>query len=287
MADLLTGEVGESGGAGDAGAASTAPQVTPASVINPDGTFSEGWNQLLPEDLRENPSLAGFKSLPDLAKSLVNTKRMVGADKERFAFIPNENSSPEERAEFYGKLGRPESPDKYEVKMPENLPAGMQVNEQMQQHFANIAHERGLNNDQFQAMIDGYTQYQVAQFEAQQMDMSAKFEDGVKALQQEWRGDYDKNLQIANRAVKEFGLTEFLEKKGLNNDPEMVKVMNKIGSMLLEDEGPAAGSVSGSATVQSQIDSIRADRNHPYHHKDMPGHAQAVDTMNKLYTKLV
>jgi len=284
---LLGGGVSDAGTGADAVQAAPAGSAPAAGAINPDGTFSKGWDSVLSEDLRGNPSIVDFKSVSDMAKSLVNTKRMVGADKARFLFAPNENSTPEERNEFYRKLGCPESPDKYSVKLPENLPAGMQVNEQMQQHFAKIAHERGLNNDQFQAMVDGYTQFQAAQFENMQEAQVIKFEDGVKQLQREWRSDYDQNLKTANRAVQEFGLSEFLDAKGLANDPEMVKVMHKIGSMLLESKGPdSAGDPGAAQSVQARIDSIRNDKNNPYHHKDMPGHDQAVEMMNKLYEKL-
>lgn len=291
MADDLLSGSGNQAGAGSGGgappAAAPAAAAAPMSVVGADGAFTEGWTAVLPEDMRSNPSLAGFKSLPDLAKSLVNTKRMVGADKARFLFAPNENSSPEERADFYSKLGRPESPDKYAVEMPKNLPQGMGVNEQMKEHFAKIAHESGLSNDQFKAMFDGYNQFQMQSFEQSQEQQVAKFEDGVKELQKEWRGDYDSNLKIANRAVQEFGLKDFLDQKGLSNDTEMVKVMHKIGSMLLESKGPEASNSSGaSGSAQQQIDAIRADSKHPLHHRDMPGHDQAVALMQRLYEKL-
>ena len=281
MDNLLNGS-GAAAGAGDAGQAAAAGGAA-VPFVGADGAFTEGWTKVLPEELRENPSLQGFKSLQDLAKSLVNTKRMVGADKARFLFAPNENSTPEERREFYAKLGCPESPDKYQIK----LPAGAQADERMQAYFAKIAHERGLNNEQFQSLVDGYNAYQAELAQAGQLEAEAAFDAGVKQLQQEWRGNYDDNLKIANRAVQEFGLSEFLSQKGLQNDPEMVKVMHRIGSMLLESKGPdasAGGSASGSA--RQQIDAIRSDKNHPYHHRDMPGHDQAVALVNQLYAKL-
>lgn len=272
------------------GASADNPGTSPASApppsaapIGADGVFSDGWTAILPEDMRENPSLQGYRSLPDLAKSLINTKRMVGADKARFLFAPNENSTHEERREFYQKLGCPESPDKYEIKLPE----GSTPDERMQSHFAKIAHERGLNNEQFQSLVDGYNDYQVELAKLAQLEADERFDNGVKQLQQEWRSSYDEKLQTANRAVKEFGLTEFLSEKGLQNDPDMVKVMYKIGSMLLESKGPdtfAGGSANGS--VRQQIDAIRNDRNHPYHHRDMPGHDQAVALVTQLYNKL-
>ena len=57
----------------------------------------------LPEDLRNNPSLKNFNDVGGLAKSYVHAQRMIGADK---IALPNQNSTDEDWANVYNKLGR-------------------------------------------------------------------------------------------------------------------------------------------------------------------------------------
>ena len=38
-----------------------------------------------------------------------------------YVTLPTENSTPEEWAEFYGKLGRPETAEKYDLPVPQGL----------------------------------------------------------------------------------------------------------------------------------------------------------------------
>mgnify|MGYP005710893237 FL=1 len=60
--------------------ATTAPAVeTPAEVAS-GGSGNEFLN-MIPEDLREHPSLSPIKDIPNLARSYVNQSKLLGADK--------------------------------------------------------------------------------------------------------------------------------------------------------------------------------------------------------------
>src|SRR5256885_6120890 len=101
---------------------------TPGAILNSNeptessngvvGTPPSDWRSALPDDLRTEPTLASFKDVSTLAKSFVDTKRMVG-DSIR---LPKSDASPEEWGKLYDKLGRPAAPDKYELQTPDGVP---------------------------------------------------------------------------------------------------------------------------------------------------------------------
>jgi hypothetical protein len=72
------------------------------------------WKASLPEDLRKEKSLEAIQDVSSLAKSYVDAEKIVGGSIR----IPKEGADQKEWDAFYSKLGRPESPEKYEVKRP-------------------------------------------------------------------------------------------------------------------------------------------------------------------------
>src|SRR3990172_11892156 len=101
----------------------TVPAPAPAPEPAPAPAPTD-WRAALPADLQADKSLEQFKGKdwaevgPTLAKGYVETKKMVGGSLK----VPKEDATPEEQAAFYTALGRPETPDKYETKVPELPP---------------------------------------------------------------------------------------------------------------------------------------------------------------------
>jgi len=106
---------------------------------------------LLPEDLRSDPSLQPFKDVPELAKSFVHAQRMIGMEKLP---VPGPNATDEDWNVVYDKLGRPEAPDKYELPAP---PEGFELDPEMASAFRETAHKLGLLPQQAAGLFDWYT----------------------------------------------------------------------------------------------------------------------------------
>lgn len=131
------------------------------------------WRDELPAELKDDPSLKDFKDVASVARSLVETKKMVG-DSIR---IPRADAGADARKEFLGKLlekvpevvvlpddpaeraavegrvweklGRPSKPEEYLVD-PADLPAGVTLNEaQLREGAAKL----GLTKAQFKAEV--------------------------------------------------------------------------------------------------------------------------------------
>ena len=96
-------------------------------IIGEDGSFNEGWMESLPEDLRGDETLKSIPDLSAMAKMLVSGQKMIGADK---IIIPGNESTDEDWGEVFKKLGRPETGEGYELAKPEDIPEGMDWNEE-------------------------------------------------------------------------------------------------------------------------------------------------------------
>jgi hypothetical protein len=87
----------------------------------PPGGGAADTREWLPETYRGNPLFADFKDPEAVFKYYENAARLVGVDKAEVLRLPKDPAAAE-WADVYAKLGRPDTPDKYELKGPDGLP---------------------------------------------------------------------------------------------------------------------------------------------------------------------
>lgn len=247
----------------------------PAPAVDTQTPDVSDWRSSLPEDLKQEKSLASFKDVATLAKSYVHAQKSLGS---RIP-LPDPNNV-EAMNEIYTKLGRPESPDKYQIERRE----GLDYNEAVEQKMLEQAHRLGLNNAQASELVNWATEDHIA-------SINALREGAEKALKQEWGTAYDKNVAVAQRGLREFAddeLIDLINSTGLGNHPALIRMAHKIGAALSEDsaigEG-ATGNVMTPADAKAKIGQIMADPKHLYHaqHAGQPGHKEAVEEMQRLF----
>lgn len=264
---------------------SSSPEVTPAPVV-PDAAPAPApdWRSGIPEELRASPALASFKDPGALAKSYVEQSKMVGGSVR----IPGETSTPEERASFYAKLGRPEKPEGYALKFPEGFPVA--ENDPMVTGFRSKAHELGLTPAQAQGVAEFYAGHATGV----QKGFREKATETESQLKEEWGAAYPRNLALANRAVEHLGGKEakefqtYLDTTGLGNHPVMVRVMARMGQILSED-GTIPGDVVNvptPANAKDELAKMMNDKAGPYWDAKHPGHAEAVKKAQGLFQLL-
>lgn len=274
-----------------------------SSEINTESSTSS-FLDALPEDLRGNESLKDFKDVAGLAKSYVSAKSMLGSSIR----IPGEDASDEARQEFYeklqsipgvtrlpdmdnpeamadlfNKLGRPESPDKYNVELPEELG----INSEMYSEFAKIAYEAGLTQEQVNKVMG----FEVGRLKAEAEHMTEQREAAVAALKQAWGADYDNRLAGAKEAVKAYRekYPEFVDELvngPAGNNPALLAMLSELGRSFQEQGLIGKGTVNYGVSpdeANEKINEIMSNRAHAYHNPDDPGHDAAVDKMRKLY----
>lgn len=267
------------------------PEFDPGSIAEMPVT------QMLGEkhDLAAHPALKDFKGVAGLAKSFIDTQKMVGMDKSKLLTIPPDGASPEEMAEFYTKLGRPGDAKEYDFSevAPVDSEIGFAPNEAMLEQAKARFHEMGLNGKQAQGIIDFY--YRYMETEAKTIgEQSANVADAaVKQLAEEWGAAYDANLKLAQRAIAEYGsseLVQYLEETGLGNNPMLVRAFAKAGESFREaDEKGGDGNASGGpmtpAQAQATISQKYADESFmkAYGDANHPNHANALAEMQKLF----
>jgi hypothetical protein len=236
------------------------------------------WRASLPEDLRSEKSIASIKDVGALARGYVEAQRYIGGSYR----IPGQDAPAEEWDHLYAKLGRPESPDKYETKVSSRLRSAFP--EPDEASYREMAHRFGLSTKQAQGVLDWYDH----QYGSHQDDLARAAKDTASELQQLWGGAYEKNLALAQRTVREMGgheVIEFLDTTGLGNSPALIRMLARVGAALAED-GAISAEVEGVLGVddaKSKIAGIMNDKDHAYHKRDRAGHEESVQEMRKLF----
>jgi len=235
----------------------------------------------LPEDIRHEPVLKNFKSWDSLAKSYVHANRKLGVPSEQLLQLPQGENA--DWNGVYSALGRPESPEGYELNGSGDLADG----------FRQQAHQLGLNQKQASELLNWYSDSQASVDQSDDEDFATEQVQWVAQLQKEWGDSYIKNKQLAERAFHQFADPDALDvmnKTGLGTHPSLVKMFAQIGQILSEDgaltgnqEGRIGGITSGSA--KTRIDELLNDKDFTdrYYNQYHPRHSDAVNQMQRLY----
>lgn len=104
---------------------SSATATTPAAVgaeaqQAQTGDFREGWD----DTLKNDPALKDFKTSADIAKSYVETKKLLGQK----LGIPGPDATPEAKAAFHEAMGVPKEAAGYGFQAPADLPEALKAN---------------------------------------------------------------------------------------------------------------------------------------------------------------
>lgn len=239
----------------------------------------EGWKSSIPEEIRGHASLEHINDIGALAKSYVHAQQMVGADK---IALPGKSATPDEWGEVYAKLGRPESPDGYELAY-NNLPEGAEMDDGMVSWFKDTAHKAGMNPQQAQMMLDAYNEMQFSDAENIGLEAQARVEQIEGELRKEYGQAFDDRMALANGVLAEFGNPEITEVQladgtMLGDNPEIIRMLANMGVYLRDKVGEdtlegvkTSGGVTPSDAMQKVSDLTAPntpywDQRHPEHH---------------------
>ena len=251
------------------------------------GNTQEGkWYDSLPEESFDNRSqgiLRRFDSVDALAKGYINAFDLVGRDK-----IPMPKT-PDEWQEVYGRLGRPEDPNGYEISIAESLPEPVQ--EMMNRNldwFRTTAFDLGLNADQAIKLHEAYSTFLSDELKNASDQVDDEMRTAEESLRRDWGQEFDTNMALANRAIEDLGgeaLISLFEQNGLGRNPIVVKAFAIAGKQLSEEAGLDTHSEStvDTNTLDDQISEIQADS--AYLNSNDPRHAGLVRKMAELMNK--
>lgn len=240
MAEAALGSVAETP------AGNPPPQTPPAD----NGSATGGGNSWLSGLSEGNRKLAETKgwTAPESADKVLSSYAELERMQGESLRMPKPDAAPDEWKNFYSKLGRPESPDKYEFKRPENLPADIAYSDDLAKAAKPWMHEAGLNPKQAQQVHDKFVGYAAQQEQARKAAIVQAVEQTHDDLirDPEWgpkdSETFKTKYALADRALKKLGLTEAYQKSGLIlsdgslTDPQIAKAFAKIGEAMFRED---------------------------------------------------
>jgi len=214
---------------------SAAPQQNPTT---PTGGESLGWRAGLPKDYQNHEAFTRYGKVGDLAKDYLELRDRS----QRAIVIPTQDSKPEEWADYYKRIGRPESADGYEIGPQDHQ--GLKTLRQ-------AAHDAGMSVEQFKKFIGRLGTDVQGMTKAQKEAHQKRLADLDKGLKTEWGDKYETQRELAVRAYKslvdEDAAKEF-EGLGLLNHPAFIKAMAKAGGALGEGRFVKGGAATASSS---------------------------------------
>lgn len=275
---------------------------------NADGVFTVGdkpWTEALPEGpTRELMTAKAYKNPQQLADAYFGLNKLVSGtpggvealtNGDISAFVPKDDAPPEQIEAFYKKLGRPEAPDKYELKFEE----GAQVDPTMVDFGKNLAFKLGLNPKQAQLMAGEWQglvpKLNEAAVAAQREANTAE----VAAVTAKWGGEnaLQANIEAGKRVTSSLGLDQGTLDKieaGMGG-AAMLDLFAKLGSMSGE-KGLTTGNQGGGdpapdamtpQQAQQKIVALQGDVGFmdKYANAQHPEHKAALATMEALFKR--
>lgn len=269
-------------------------ETNPSSTNSSQGNELQGqpqppldWAPYIPKGAEKVFEPLKGKPLSDVLNGYVESQRMIGGSIR----LPKPDAKPEEREkvlnEVFNKLGRPETPDKYDLgELPQIN--GVTWDDNRLAAAKAALHKAGLTNDQAKAVIGLYVQELNAMFPDKEITAAQAKEQLIQEYGSEQL--FKRNLGFAHKAVKEYAEPEFVEwldNTGLGNDPRFVKFMAKIGRELVE-HGATDPSVDtefiSQADAQRQINEILNDPKDLYHARPgTPGRDERIQHVLHLH----
>lgn len=247
---------GSGGGLLTAPVAPAAPPVAPAqgwTWAKEDGTFSEGWRDKLPAELRGEASLATINSVDALAKGFIETKKMVGRKLEALS----SDATPEQVAAWRKTVGAPDKAEGYysdTVKSyrPESVPENM-WDVESEKKFLAVAHKHHLPPAAVKEIMDYYGGSLATGVAKMEADGAAQQAAEKTALQKSWGADYDVNSALALRVAQTVGL----DGKEFIRDAQTAIAFAKLGKLFSEDRLVKGEPSSISGGVRERIQDIQ------------------------------
>ena len=259
---------------------------TPQAIEQP-STVAKSWKETISEEFRNDPNISKFTEIDALAKSYINATRMIGQDK---VAVPNENSTDDQWNEVYGKLGRPESADKYKLEVKsETAP----LDETAIKQFAENAHQLGLNNKQAQGILEFYKNSMEGSVQAARVETETAQANAEQELRKEWGRSYDENIKKAGAIAKANMSEDILNmelKDGtrIGDHPSVIKGFASIANLMSEDKlvSTESENVDRGTDYEAEISKLVNDRDGPYWNKAHPDHDKVVQQVFTLRTML-
>lgn len=252
------------------------------TLVGDDGRFTADWVSKLPEDLQQHRShFAKYSDPLQALQHTLNLQQILGKKAEAVV-IPGADASKEEWAPVLKRLGVPDSPEGYGLKVPDELPDGVTVDEAELNEFARYAHDIGLTPQQV-AKLQEYDLARAGKWvssgaeQAQAWEMR-EFDRQSEILTKAW-GNGPESTQkkaLAERAALTFGFTP----EEVGNDPlfrnaRFVMTLARAGAAMSEDALVKGSDINSVGGLRARAQDVISNPSNPLYKKYWDGDADA------------
>lgn len=276
MSDSAAALLGDNGAATSGAGATTTTTATPAA-----GGGQAPWYGQVDEDTAAFVTNKGWDNPVKAIESYRNLEKFAGGSKNLLE-MPGPDADESKLAEFYNRLGRPDAPDKYDLKMPDGGDPALA------DWFKQTAHKNGLTTKQATALFNEWNSMSGEKMQSWEAEARQQSEKSIGELKKEWGQGFDKQIDMGKRAVAALGFDEptlsaYEAKLGT---ADMLKLFAKLGSKMGEDsfEDGARGGGSGFGTTpaeaRQQIADLKMDKQ--FMDNYMKGNPDAINKMKRL-----
>jgi len=200
---------------------------------NPGSEVTEAVAASSPLDNFEDSSLAEYATtkgfdkagFEGVVKSYNHLEKMMGADKAgRTVTLLGDDSTPEQKAEFFGKLGRPDAADGYTFELPEGADTSRL------DALRTTAHDLGLSDAQFNGLATADAAFMENMSAENETNSGIAAQEAENTLKKEWGAAYDQKVAGIDAAANSLNISED-QLNGLHNAMGPVAAMKFVDSL--------------------------------------------------------
>lgn len=236
----------------------------PTQVDNAAGQLSQPaadqpwYSSIQDESLRGFAELKGWKDPGAAIDSYRNLEKLRGVPENELVRLPKEDDA-DAWNQVYARLGRPESPDLYELPVPEGDDG----------EFAKMAadwmHKAGLSKSQAQQLTQMNNEFIQSQVKEYQDNLAVQQDRELSELKSEWGAAYDQNIEIARRGAQQFGIDPDMMSKieEAIGTKQLMSLFHGIGSKVGEHKmvrGESENFKLSPAAAQERINQLKQDK---------------------------
>lgn len=230
---------------------SAPPEPNIQNQANEQTTIPEWLKGIDDPELQGSKFLHRFADVKTLAQNALASKQTLS---KKLVDIPGADSPPEKWEELHTALGRPAKPEDYKVTLTGEDGKPFEIkNPELDGLIRNIAHSIGTNNEGYNNIIA-----KIAEHVSNLPNIYGE------TIQGEWKGDFEKNRQIADKAFN--SLSEGLQteiRQTFGPHPIVMKMLYEIGKRTINDTIPDAAAktqpVQTEGDLQKRHDALRND----------------------------
>lgn len=267
----------------------TAAAATTAAAT----TTAAPWHGIADPEAAAYVANKGWNSPADVVKSYQGAEKLIGRDPATLVTLPRADDPAGFRT-LLGKLGLPETPDKYEFSPP---PQGLTPDAGYEAWARGTFHKVGLLPDQVKALTAEHNNYVAGILQQQAKDYELAVTQDKAALLKEWGGGHERMMAAAKSAATALGFTaEMIEAiERTNGYAGTYKFFANLGQKMGEDGFVTGGDKNGGggfgktmtpAEAKVEIDAMKLDPVAKIALTDSqhPGHKAAKEKWNKLHS---